>query len=311
MGLPCLEDYYRAAQIRYLICWCDPTYEAKWKTIEQNLIKIPLPSLIGDINLLNNYLNKLPSWVTVPLNIWKKLLKDTEIEQNARILRWIIHDTEFIPAKLDNRFKYWRNSGITSFSTITNNKGLLTFQQLRNTFNLEKYDFFRYLQLRHYYNKNIKWTTERGLSVVKVFMEALKGNAIRKLISKTYTSLQLERGHSTAYVKTRWEREANIKITEEDWLNICKTQSSTSSSGLWREFIWKNILRFFITPKIKGSQTNKPELGHCWRMCGNTSAGHFHIFWECPALSLFWENVIKEIRLILGSDIEFSFSLIY
>lgn len=46
-------------------------------------------------------------------------------------------------------------------------------------------------------------------------------------------------------------------------------------------------------------------------MCGNTSAGHFHIFLECPALSLFWGNVIKEIRSILGSDIDCFFSLMY
>lgn len=30
------------------------------------------------------------------------------------------------------------------------------------------------------------------------------------------------------------------------WLNICKTQLSTSSSGNWREFTWKNMIRFFI-----------------------------------------------------------------
>lgn len=83
MGLPSLEDYYRAAHIHYLIRWCDPSYEAKWKTIEQNLINIPLPSLIGDINLQNKYLNEFPTWVKVPLTIWKKILKDGEFEQNT------------------------------------------------------------------------------------------------------------------------------------------------------------------------------------------------------------------------------------
>lgn len=31
MALSCLEDYYRAAQFRFLVCWCDPKCEAKWK----------------------------------------------------------------------------------------------------------------------------------------------------------------------------------------------------------------------------------------------------------------------------------------
>ncbi|MEQ2240972.1 hypothetical protein ILYODFUR_020569 [Ilyodon furcidens] len=39
----------------------------------------------------------------------------------------------------------------------------------------------------------------------------------------TLNTSQLEGGHSTTYVKIRWEKEATIKITGEDWLNICKT----------------------------------------------------------------------------------------
>lgn len=113
MALPCLENYYRAAQLRYLICWCDPTYEAKWKDIEHSLIGIPPQALLGDINLQKNYLKKLNTRITVPLNIWHKILKDKDVEKNAQILRWIMYDTEFIPIKLDKRFEQWANVGIT------------------------------------------------------------------------------------------------------------------------------------------------------------------------------------------------------
>lgn len=58
----------------------------------------------------------------------------------------------------------------------------------------------------------------------------------------------LERALSTMYVTSRWETEGNIQLTEDDWLNMCRTQSTTSSSDLWRELTWKNILRSFITP---------------------------------------------------------------
>uniref|UniRef100_A0A9J8C7C8 Reverse transcriptase zinc-binding domain-containing protein n=1 Tax=Cyprinus carpio carpio TaxID=630221 RepID=A0A9J8C7C8_CYPCA len=49
--------------------------------------------------------------------------------------------------------------------------------------------------------------------------------------------------------------------------------------------------------------------GQCWRMCGNMSAGHFHIFWECPIISLYWIEVVKVIRSIFGSELEFNFSV--
>uniref|UniRef100_A0A669DS28 Reverse transcriptase domain-containing protein n=1 Tax=Oreochromis niloticus TaxID=8128 RepID=A0A669DS28_ORENI len=33
-ALPCLQDYYYAAQLKPLVNWCSPNYEAKWKTME-------------------------------------------------------------------------------------------------------------------------------------------------------------------------------------------------------------------------------------------------------------------------------------
>lgn len=37
MALPCVEDYYKAAQLRFLVCWCYPECDTKWKDSEQNL----------------------------------------------------------------------------------------------------------------------------------------------------------------------------------------------------------------------------------------------------------------------------------
>ena len=42
--LPCLEDYYRAAQLRFQVGWCDLECEAKWKSClcwEIPLEKVP------------------------------------------------------------------------------------------------------------------------------------------------------------------------------------------------------------------------------------------------------------------------------
>ena len=147
---------------------------------------------------------------------------------------------------------------MTSYCMISSNRGLDTFQRLSKTYHLENCDFFRYLQMRHHFKTNIKTIGERGMHLIKIFIDAFKGNSNRKLISKIYPSLQLEMGLSTLYVKTRWEKEANIALTEDDWLNICRTMCTTSSSDLWREYTWKNLLRFFITPKIKKSQSNNP-----------------------------------------------------
>lgn len=91
---------------------------------------------------------------------------------------------------------------------------------LDKSHNLEKQDCSRYLQLRHYFDKIIKTTEEKGMSLMKIFIDAYKVNTKTKLISRIYFCLQSERGLSTTYIKSKWEKEANIKLTKEDWLKM-------------------------------------------------------------------------------------------
>lgn len=148
------------------------------------------------------------------------------------------------------------------------------------------------------------------MNLIGIFIDAHEGNSSKKLISKIYSTLQMDKGLSTMNIKSRWEKEANIQLNEEDWFNICGTSSTTSSSDQWREFRWKNV-RFFITPKIKSLQTKNPDHPRCWRACSNGSAGQFHIFWDCPNISSYWEETIAAIKSILNIELDLSFSVTY
>lgn len=79
-----------------------------------------------------------------------------------------------------------------------------TFKEFMDTYYLEKEDFFRYLQLRHHFDKHIKTIGEKGKDLIRIFIDAYKGNINRKLISRLYLCLQLDRGLSTMYIKKRW-----------------------------------------------------------------------------------------------------------
>ena len=84
-----------------------------------------------------------------------------------------------------------------------------------------------------------------------------------KAVSKLYTCLQKCNGNTSRYIKSKWEGELQTKISEGDWSLICKTQHSSTSSKRWREFGWKNLTRFFVTPQIKSKQTGLQQ--KCWR----------------------------------------------
>lgn len=59
-------------------------------------------------------------------------------------------------------------------------------------------------------------------------------------------------------------------------------------------------MRYFRTPFITSKWSNTSD--HCWRDCGLVG-DHTHIFWDCPKISEYWENVQKEIKKCLCKDL--------
>ncbi len=312
-GLPSLDDYYKAAKLRHLVCWCNDEYSAKWKDFEQSQLELPLQVLLGDRNFQQTQLHKLNCLTKIPLEIWYKELRNSKIERQGRILRWVEYDLQFKPARLDLRFKQWSLQGITSFCLISTENGLESFQQLSHKYNLDKQDFFRYLQVRHYFNKNIRDIREEdtGSTIVQIFVDTYKKKVNKKIVSRIYSCLMSTKKHSTMYVKQKWEKEANITITEEEWLTMWRTQMTTTNSDSWREFTWKNIIRFFITPRIKKIQTGNQKVGECWRKCGNVMSDHFHIFWDCNIIHTYCQELNREINAIMGLNLEYNFKTMY
>ena len=83
MSLPCLENYYRAAQLQYVVYWCKEDYDAKWKELELNQLDIPLQPLLGDKTLKTIYSSKLSDLTKIPLNIWFKEICNSNLERKA------------------------------------------------------------------------------------------------------------------------------------------------------------------------------------------------------------------------------------
>lgn len=47
LALPSLRDFYLSAQLRSLVCWCNPSYCARWMAIEMSLSETPIQSRLG------------------------------------------------------------------------------------------------------------------------------------------------------------------------------------------------------------------------------------------------------------------------
>lgn len=273
--LPNLRQYFYAAQVRFLVCASCPHYLARWKDIEINIESSPVHSLLGDKE--RRLGQKCKSLIiNQTLNIWAKIIKEYDMEGDIKLLTWPALDPQFKPGLCDSGFKQWWVKGITAVCTLTQGKQFRSFGELKEEYKLQNKDFFRYLQLRDYYEKRIRPAmTEEGNLVVDILVKAYK-EVNKKIISKLYQSFQIQKGNNTEYVKSKWEKELNLEVSREDWRLMWDTQHSTKSSKKWREFGWKNLVRFFITPYIKNRQSQSRQ--QCWRLCGHVDADHSHIF---------------------------------
>ena len=142
LSLPNLENYYKAAQLRYLIYWCNPNYSAKWKSLDVMQLDLPLQTLLGDRNLHLLHKESLNCWTKTTLNIWFKECRKLKLLDNIKLLRWVTHDKDFTPARMDGRYKHWLFKGITTFCLISNKTTLHSFQNIKDKYYLEKQDFF-------------------------------------------------------------------------------------------------------------------------------------------------------------------------
>lgn len=190
----------------------------------------------------------------------------------------------------------WIPKGLTTYYSFTQKGVFRSFEELQRCNGLEKDDFYRYLQVRTYFNQNLreKWETA-GPGFFNVFLNLIKSDSCTKLISRLYNSILASEHSDTEYIRNRWVKEGNLSITSEGWERINKLHWITSSSNTWREFCWKNTSHYFFTPAQKKHQGKGDT---CWRLCGTSGANHFHIFWDCPVIKIYWEQLCDHLNNI-------------
>lgn len=307
LALPCLKSYFQAAQLRVLLNLCNPDYCAKWKEIEEGLIVgPPIQAIVVDEKLSSLWKGDINQWLGVSVEVWNGIVKKYKLTNYCRFLRWIAYDLDFTPNKMDNMFKLWK-TGPKMYWEVIKGKAIISFQKMKDTYNLQNKDFHRYLQLRHYLEQEIKSVNldSSWPDLLKIIMDA-NGSQIQKAISKLYNILESLKADNTEYVKNRWEREANITMSAEDWEEINQYQWRTTNSNFWREYGWKNTIRYFVTPAQRKYADCK-----CWRSCGAAKADHFHIFWGCPLLTQYWTEINRVITKVLRTQIPINFEIMY
>lgn len=310
MALPCLKDYFLSAQLRPLWCWCNPVYEAKWKAIELSLMDIPIQSALGCLSRISEVFQLQNQCVSFSMKLWLQVVKRFNLHREMKLLCWPAYDPHFLPAALDHRYRRMARQGISSLCRIVTNGHFNDFEDICRTHELDRGDFFRCLQIRNFFVMEVKsHDSPEPSKIIEVFIDAYNSKNIKGIVGRLYKAFTSMNKSSTDYIKERWEKELNMVITEDMWSKAWETRSTTTSSFFWRDFYWKVLTRFFITPYQKSKSSGSQHF--CWRECGSDSADHAHIFWLCPHVQPFWKGVRNLISEVLDLDIDFSFNVLY
>ena len=192
LSLPNIKNYYQAVHIKILVNICNPSYKAKWKDIECQISSdIPLQAIIGDSGLVNSLKDTNPL-IKMSIKIWHRVVKENKAKEPYRVIRWIGYDSEFLPNKMDARFKQWADKGLIKHSDLYEGGTLRQFHDLKSRFGLTNQDFYRYLQLRHYLDKIMRKEElqQTNSHIVKIFLLAYRSDPEHGNISKIYKVLK-------------------------------------------------------------------------------------------------------------------------
>ena len=269
--------------------------------------RIPLQAIISDGALTKHLLDKANPLIGLSLKIWKQTQKLCNIQKTAKLLKWCSFDSDFPRNLSDERFKTWEKIGLTAYFNLIRKGSLKNFQTKREEYGLEQQEFYRFLQMRHCFDtlkKDIDMSNlESGM--MKIFISAYNSECNTKTISKIYNCFSHRKSQESLYIKEKWDSETN-DVSQDDCYGICQTQWKTTSSLSWREFCWKNLVRFFITPQQKRHYTTDSD---CWRQCQTDNANHYHIFLSCPVP--YWKSVHQILQEVFRNNIPFRFDSLY
>lgn len=134
LALPNLNEYYYAAQLQPLICWCVSDCATRWKEIELNIENCHVQSMIANRSMYKEKEGKLDPITKFTLEIWFKVVRKYRLENEIKVLNWMAYDTNFKAGTLNQKFKQWANRVLTILDTVIEKRDIKNFPKLRREY---------------------------------------------------------------------------------------------------------------------------------------------------------------------------------
>lgn len=200
---------------------------------------------------------------------------------------------DFLPGVQNSLFHRWHHGkGIRVAGDLFLDNTLMSFNQLKDKFELESGSFWGYLQICHFVNSgNLEPPKEMPVYCeIEDFL--LKMTDTRHLISKAYLLFYSMDHSGIDHIWRTWEKDLSTEYIDDDWVDMVKSIRSIFTCNRLVEMQYKLLLRLYITPRIlnKMNSNHSPLCNKCQSEIGT----FMDCFWHCPVITKFWDGVVRK-----------------
>jgi len=245
--------------------------------MEDECLPLPLPLYFYSDTVPNLIKQTTNPIVKNMLRVWFEVQKFTRETSLLSQYTPIWGNQRFIPGRADAVFRRWALKGLGKIHDLymPNSDDMLSFEQIRHKYDIDKKYFFKFLQLRNYVR-----TSQNSLLT-------------RPPISNSVENADHKR--------EAWKEDLGKNISLEDWQSICTKAHTQSINTRFRLLQYKWLMRTYITPvKLNKYNRNIPDV--CTK-CTVVKGTLFHCVWQCSKIKSFWEEVKKAIEKIISKSI--------
>lgn len=299
IGLPDISRYYRAVHLARIVDWHCNKDSKQWVGMEIEDSSIPL---LSSPWLLSPFPEdqKTHPLIGATLQVARKIFRTTDISPLPSPLTPIIGNPDFTPGLTNRRLRQlitsekqslgevWTQGELPSSSTISR----LTEPPLDNLSIIQLRHFLQTLQKAPY--------VPRGHTPLESLCKS--GEPIRHALSFLYSLLTIQGGDKTPEFLLKWERDLGTQFTTQQREKVLALAHKSSIASHYQESGYKILTRWYRVPYML-HKMNPSLSDRCWR-CGTEVGSMLHVFWSCPILRPFWEEVTSTIQSLTSVELK-------
>lgn len=191
----------------------------------------------------------------------------------------------------------WARHGIKTLRDIMPTGVLLSFAQLRRSYELPGWMYFRYIQLDHV--AKVQFPNPPVLQFDPV-EDLLSCSDLKKALSALYGTLLNTDSPKMDRLWRLWKRDIPT-LEREDWDKCLESGPRLVVAAGDKLTQIKFLHRVYFTP-VRLSKMYSDRDPHCSR-CRMHLGTFMHMFWECPALTKFWSEIYEQLNVRLELEV--------